>query len=289
MNRAAIPGTRPPAPRLFPPETRSASEGSTLRRPGTPSPEAARSPPRAGSPRRAPKSRQSRSSPPAAAPEASPIQPRSCVGPPFRKFRSRGGEAPRRHSKSPSGPLSRILSPGFPGSRSFLWARGRPRAQAADPETDRLRRNGTGAHCLPIWPCSAWGLPCPRRCRRGGALLPHRFTLAVRPRKSERRSVLCGTFLRVAATGRYPACRPFGVRTFLPDFSGRSRGPLGPGPWYHLRSLLLSSPKYFVHSSTSTACFSSREPDSDLVPKCFQKSSGRNALAPASRTRRDSP
>ena len=30
---------------------------------------------------------------------------------------------------------------------------------------------------LPIWSCSVWGLPCPRRYRRGGALLPHHFTL----------------------------------------------------------------------------------------------------------------
>ena len=29
----------------------------------------------------------------------------------------------------------------------------------------------------PIRPCSAWGLPCPLRFRRGGALLPHPFTL----------------------------------------------------------------------------------------------------------------
>ena len=29
----------------------------------------------------------------------------------------------------------------------------------------------------PIWPCSAWGLPCPLRFRRSGALLPHPFTL----------------------------------------------------------------------------------------------------------------
>ena len=115
-----------------------------------------------------------------------------------------------------------------PGSRSFLWARGRPRAQAADPEMSRTRRGGTGALHLPIWPCSAWGLPCPLRCRRGGALLPHRFTLAVRPsRGTGRRSLLCGTFLRVAATGHYPACCPFGVRTFLPGCPGRSRGPLG--------------------------------------------------------------
>src|SRR6266540_1385050 len=35
-----------------------------------------------------------------------------------------------------------------------------------------------------------------------------------------RRSLLCGTFLRVTATGHYPACRPYGVRTFLPDSRG---------------------------------------------------------------------
>ena len=34
----------------------------------------------------------------------------------------------------------------------------------------------TGAS-LPIWSCSVWGLPCPRRYRRSGALLPHHFTL----------------------------------------------------------------------------------------------------------------
>ena len=36
---------------------------------------------------------------------------------------------------------------------------------------------------LPIWSCSVWGLPCPRRYRRSGALLPHHFTLtpALRP------------------------------------------------------------------------------------------------------------
>ena len=30
---------------------------------------------------------------------------------------------------------------------------------------------------LPIWSCSAWGLPCHRLYRRRGALLPHLFTL----------------------------------------------------------------------------------------------------------------
>ena len=31
----------------------------------------------------------------------------------------------------------------------------------------------------PIRSCSRWGLPCRFRCRKRGALLPHRFTLAV--------------------------------------------------------------------------------------------------------------
>jgi hypothetical protein len=30
---------------------------------------------------------------------------------------------------------------------------------------------------VPIRSCSRWGLPCRRRCRRRGALLPHHFTL----------------------------------------------------------------------------------------------------------------
>ena len=46
-----------------------------------------------------------------------------------------------------------------------------------DPDTDpgpRLR----GGRAAPIRSCSRWGLPCRLRCRRRGALLPHRFTLA---------------------------------------------------------------------------------------------------------------
>ena len=210
-----------------------------------------------------------------------------------RNVRSCGRSPSRRHSKSPSGPVSRILSPLSPGPRSFLWARGRPRAQAADPETARPRRIGTGALRLPIWPCSAWGLPCPRRCRRGGALLPHRFTLAVRSRKSARRFVFCGTFLRVAATGHYPACRPFGVRTFLPDCLGaitwpaRSRGDsISPGSYQvPVRSRPRSS---FEPLSTSTFCGSparlGRGGGSEARPEVL----GRQVDAPASRTRRAS-
>ncbi len=34
---------------------------------------------------------------------------------------------------------------------------------------------------LPIWSCSVWGLPCPWLYSRGGALLPHHFTLTPAP------------------------------------------------------------------------------------------------------------
>jgi len=41
---------------------------------------------------------------------------------------------------------------------------------------------------LPIWSCSVWGLPCPRRYRRSGALLPHHFTLTAAPEFSQRQA-----------------------------------------------------------------------------------------------------
>jgi hypothetical protein len=67
----------------------------------------------------------------------------------------------------------------------------------------------------PIRFCSRWGLPCRFRCRKRGALLPHRFTLAAAIRYAPRRSVFCGTFPKVALAGRYPAPYVHGARTFL--------------------------------------------------------------------------
>ena len=52
-------------------------------------------------------------------------------------------------------------------TRSSLTAPGRHRARVL------LRTRAS----LPIWSCSVWGLPCLRRYRRSGALLPHHFTL----------------------------------------------------------------------------------------------------------------
>ena len=77
----------------------------------------------------------------------------------------------------------------------------------------------TSPRSLPIWSCSVWGLPCPLHYCRGGALLPHLFTLTPRIRRRTRRYVLCGTSRQ---PGLNPASRTLsgtllcGVRTFLP-------------------------------------------------------------------------
>ena len=69
---------------------------------------------------------------------------------------------------------------------------------------------------LPIWSCSVWGLPCPLHYCRGGALLPHLFTLT--PALPSRRYLFCGTF---RPTGLNRPSRTLsgtllcGVRTFL--------------------------------------------------------------------------
>ena len=66
----------------------------------------------------------------------------------------------------------------------------------------------------PIRFCSRWGLPCRSCCHARGALLPHRFTLALR------RFVFCGAFPGVAPAGGYPAPCLRGARTFLHCESG---------------------------------------------------------------------
>ncbi len=80
------------------------------------------------------------------------------------------------------------------------------------PESARgsaLRTPFPKVHRFPIWPCSRWGLPCQPCCQGRGALLPHRFTLAVphsgRP-QGLGRSALCCTFREHAScAGEFPA------------------------------------------------------------------------------------
>ena len=75
-------------------------------------------------------------------------------------------------------PVSRVLSRPRAGMAIHLG----PRSPAASCGQPGGRAGGgsagLGPHGPPMRPCSRWGLPCRRRCRRRGALLPHRFTLA---------------------------------------------------------------------------------------------------------------
>ena len=68
---------------------------------------------------------------------------------------------------------------------------GRPLPSASCDRPERRREGSpgipaSGMPAAPTWSCSRWGFPCRRRCRRRGALLPHRFTLATRPARRKR-------------------------------------------------------------------------------------------------------
>ncbi len=52
-----------------------------------------------------------------------------------------------------------------------------PTGSSGQPGSLRRKSPGMKSHAIPIWPCSWRGLPCHRRRRRRGGLLPHRFTL----------------------------------------------------------------------------------------------------------------
>ena len=79
----------------------------------------------------------------------------------------------RRGSRPISRVLSRAIIPlGSASPRTSSGLPGSARGSALHP----CSKEGG---CFPIWPCSRWGLPC-QPCYQGrGALLPHRFTLAV--------------------------------------------------------------------------------------------------------------
>ena len=108
-------------------------------------------------------------------------------------------------------PLGRRL----PGASSNLPGR-------QDPDRSR-----DCSRAVPIRSCSRWGLPCRRRCRRRGALLPHPFTLAATIRDVPRRSALCGTFPEASPVRARPRRTLSGtVDPWSPDFPPRR--PFGP-------------------------------------------------------------
>ena len=119
--------------------------------------------------------------------------------------------------------------PGFcPGVTAIPLGRPSPGASSNQPERQgqRMRprpRPESRERIAPIRSCSRRGLPCRRRCRPRGALLPHPFTLthALRPCGwRDGRFAFCGAIPGVAPAGRYPAPHPFGARTFLRLKSG---------------------------------------------------------------------
>ena len=83
--------------------------------------------------------------------------------------------------------ISRVLSrpSGEPSGARMAIHLGRPSPDASRDRPERRRerparrsRQKPRPPAAPTWSCSRWGLPCRRRCRRRGALLPHHFTLA---------------------------------------------------------------------------------------------------------------
>ena len=76
-------------------------------------------------------------------------------------------------------------------SRTPVTRRLQQPTRTAVLDTDLTRwRLPAKARAVPIRSCSRWGLPCRRRCRRRGALLPHLFTLTAATR--------CGGMFSVA-------------------------------------------------------------------------------------------
>jgi hypothetical protein len=94
---------------------------------------------------------------------------------------------------------------------------------------------------VPIRSCSRWGLPCRLRCRRRGALLPHRFTLAVTLAGS-------GGFISVALSLR--SCRAC-ARFLSPDVI-RHRMSMEPG--LSSRGCLSTLPQAAVRPTDKARC-----------------------------------
>ncbi len=99
---------------------------------------------------------------------------------------------------------------------------GRPSPDASRDRPGRRRESAPGpcGPAAPTWSCSRWGLPCRRRYRRRGALLPHPFTLAAR---SEAGSAVC--FLWHCPWGRPRRALPGTVLPWSPDFPPSARLP----------------------------------------------------------------
>ena len=155
-----------------------------------------------------------------------------------------GARGPLQGKKT-AGPVSRILSVRLAAGRTIIpLGRALLRGSSDLPggQAHRASALAPKRHFLPIWSCSVWGLPCPRHCWSGGALLPHLFTLTppfmspVASASGDKNSgAVCflwhfpSASLSEAPPGRYPAHCPveFGLSSPVPAQPGqvqRSRG-----------------------------------------------------------------
>jgi hypothetical protein len=139
-------------------------------------------------------------------------------------FKSAGGAAEHRRRRRPlrcagaRRPVSRVLYPsptagdGHSSGTPVTGRLARPTRTAARKPACRPPLGGC-RRAVPIWSCSRWGLPCRRRRRRRGALLPHPFTLAGGPQP---RPAVC--FLWHCPWGRPRRALPGTVFPWSPDF-----------------------------------------------------------------------
>src|SRR6185437_13094916 len=130
-------------------------------------------------------------------------------------------------------PVSRVLSPPCGGGWPFLWDACRQAPRATDPDGDAETHPASpcGRPAIPTWSCSRWGLPCRRRCRKRGALLPHHFTLAARC--ARRRFGVGGMFLWHFPWGRPRRALPGTAFPWSPDFP-LPQGSGHPAVWHRI-------------------------------------------------------
>ena len=124
-------------------------------------------------------------------------------------------------SVAPEEAVSRFLCPPEGGWHPFLWPDRYRQARAAYPGALRVSGTGGGGPLAPLFGLAPHGVcHAPAVAGRAVGSYPTFSPLPGRPG----RYVFCGTFPRVAAAGRYPACfhPEFGLSSFL------RKGPRAP-------------------------------------------------------------
>jgi len=113
-------------------------------------------------------------------PAGSPPGPLDSISRPVSRVLSARGKAPSPDGHSSATLVTQRLEQPTRTARSGHWSRA------------SLRSRGGESRAVPIRSCSRWGLPCRLRCRRRGALLPHRFTLTAHAsREGTLRAAVC--------------------------------------------------------------------------------------------------